>query len=57
MKPVSLLALSVQVRLIWRLPVAGVATRLLGAVGVEVVVAVATLEFAELESVPVARTR
>ena len=47
MNPVSLLALSVQVRLIWRLPVAGVATSLLGAEGLAAVVAVATLELAE----------
>ena len=47
MKPVSLLVLSVHVRLIWRLLVDGVATKLLGAAGVEAVVAVATLELAE----------
>ena len=47
MKPVSLVALSVQVKLIWRLLVDGVASRLLGAAGVEAAVAEATLELGD----------
>ena len=57
MKPVSLFELSAHVRLIWRLLVTAVATRLLGAAGLDAVVAVATLELLESPKVLVARTR
>ena len=56
-KPLSFPELSVQVRLIWRLPVAGVATRLLGAAGVEAVVADAILELPEEPKSLLARMR
>ena len=47
MKPLSLLELLVQVRSIWSVPVAAVATRLLGAAGAVALVADATLELAD----------